>query len=493
MPDEPDLLSHVKPLADPVRVITLLMVAGSVIVGITASILYARVFGIYGVLMGLPAAGVGISLALLIGPVGKPNAIYLRAFRTDRSTAKLRAELAAILGPAYRLSGIRPPHKKTSVFLRFLVPGLVALNYAGSKFMELEAGDDWMARLWKTYQTTRLVFIDVRDLTLHVHNEIQMTIATMGVERCIFVIGPAKTVEEWRATIAAIVGPQFNAANFHLLDTSQEHMRSRQMQADLKSILLAVPAGVPGQTSRGRQFVLEHVSPELLQQSGRISILSVLSAIAALALSAGVGIFAGRHQPLLLAPFIILGLVVTAGAMLRAVGRIRRLARAGHTGAALKVSLLLAVACLPFLISVFSLTIAIPALEKSKQAAYAAGAVNSLRTIMTAEISYATEYPQNGYACQLSELGGNPQAGPPSPEAAQLIDEVLASGKKSGYTFAISSCTRAAGSDSQPVSGFKATAVPDEPQHNRGFCADQSGEISADPNGGTNCTVPLEY
>ena len=492
MPDEPDPLSHVKPLADPVRVITLLMVAGSVIVGIIASILYARDFGIYGVLMGLPTAGVGISYALLIGPVGKPNAIYLRAFRTDRSTAKLRAELAAILGPGYRLSGIRPPQKKTSVFLRFLVPGLVALNYAGSKFMELEAGDDWMARLWKTYQTTRLVFIDVRDITLHVHNEIQMTISTMGVERCISVVGPGKTIAEWRAMIAAIAAPGYETAKFHLLDTSEERMRSRQMQADLNSILLAVPPGVPGQTNRGRQFVIEHVPPGLLKTTGRISILSVVSAIAALALSVGVGIVAGLHQPLLLAPFIILGLVVTARAMLRAVGRIRRLARAGHTGAALKVSLLLMVACLPFLVSVFSLAIAIPALEKAKRRANETAAIMSLRTITTAEIMYATEYPQNGYACQLSELGGNPQAGAPSPEAAQLIDGVLASGKKYGYTFAISNCTRAAGTGSQPASGFEATAVPDQPQQDRGFCVDQSEAILADPNGGTNCTVPIE-
>jgi hypothetical protein len=61
MPDEPDLLVHVKPLADPVRVITILMVVGSVVAGIIASVLYAQQFGIYGVLLGMPMAGVGIS------------------------------------------------------------------------------------------------------------------------------------------------------------------------------------------------------------------------------------------------------------------------------------------------------------------------------------------------------------------------------------------------------------------------------------------------
>ncbi len=492
MPDESDLLSQVKPLADPVRLITLLMMAGSVIVGIVASILYARVYGIYGVLMGLPMAGVGISYALLIGPIGKPNAIYLRAFRTDRSTAKLRAELAAILGPGYRLSGIRPPKKKTSVFLRFLVPGLVALNYAGSKFMELEAGDDWMARLWKTYQTTRLVFIDVRDVTIHVHNEIQMTISTMGAERCISVVGPGKTIQEWRATIAAIAGPGYETAKFHLLDASEESIRTRRMQVDLKAILETLPAGVSGQTDRGRQFVLEHVPADLLKQSGRISTMSVLSAIAALALSLGVGFFAGAHHPFLLTPFIILGLVITARAMLRAVGRIRRLARAGHRGAAMRVGLLLVVACMPFVISVFSLAIAIPALERSKRHAEEISAIVSLRSLEQAEIMYAATYPESGYVCQLSQLGGNAQAGSPTSDAAQLIDGVLASGKKSGYTFAVSKCAKATGKGSQAITDFQVTAVPDDPKGHRGFCMDSSGVMMADPSGGTDCTVPVD-
>jgi type IV pilus assembly protein PilA len=493
MPDEPDLLVHVKPLADPVRVITILMVVGSVIAGVIASVLYAQQFGIYGVLLGLPMAGVGISYALLIGPIGKPNAIYLRAFRTDRSTAKLRAELAAVLGPGYRLSGIRTPQKKTSVFLRFLVPGLVALNYAGSKFMELEAGDDWMARLWKTYQTTRLVFIDVRDVTIHVHNEIQMTIATMGAERCISIVGPGKTIEEWRALIAAIVGPEYETAKFNLLDASDERMRSREMQADLKTIVAGLPPGVPGQTDRGRQFVLQHVPADLLKKSGQFSVMSVASAIAAVALSVGVSTFAGLHhrQPYLLTPLIILGMVVTVRAMLRSVGRIRRLARAGHSGAAWRVGMLLAVACLPFVVSVFSLAIAIPALERSKRAANEVGAMASLRAIETAEIMYATTYPEQGYACQLSQLGGNAQAGAPT-AAAQLIQDDLAAGKKFGYTFAISKCSGAAGGGSQPATEFQVTAVPDDPIHTRGLCVDQSGEIMADPKGGTNCTVPME-
>jgi hypothetical protein len=245
MPEESDLLAKTKPLADPLRIITILMVVAAVVIPVVS----------------LPTSGIWtalrmscslLSFALLIAPSGKPNAIYLRAFRTDKSTAKLRAELAAILGPGFRLSGIRPPREKTSMFIRFLVPGLVAMRYAGSKVMELEAGDDWMARLWKTYQTTRLVLIDVRDVTVHVHQEIQMTLQTVGPSRCVFLIGQEKTQSEWRQLLAEIVGPETNPAQLQLLDVSPEHVSSRQMDSDLKDIVNRLPEGVPGELERGR-------------------------------------------------------------------------------------------------------------------------------------------------------------------------------------------------------------------------------------------------
>jgi hypothetical protein len=232
MPAEPDPLSLTKPLADPGRLTARLMAgAGGVLVllGVVFAIMNTALVGPAAAISALailaPAAGL-LGVGLLAHPSGKPNAIYLRAFRTDRATTRLRVELAAILGPGYRLSGIRPPKKKTSLFFRFLVPGLVALRYAGSKFMELEAGDDWMARLWKTYQQTRLVFIDCRDLTTHVHLEIQMTLQTMGVERCLFIVDPHKPDEEWRRIIVAVAGPESQDVPFRLIHGDPESIRS---------------------------------------------------------------------------------------------------------------------------------------------------------------------------------------------------------------------------------------------------------------------------
>lgn len=497
IPAEPDPLSRTKPLADPGRLIARLMAAAggvlvllSVVLAIVNTALFGTVAAIVALAVLLPAAGL-LGVGLLALPSGKPNAIFLRAFRTDRGTARLRVELAAVLGPDYRLSGIRPPKKKLSLFLRFLMPGLVALRYAGSKFMELEAGDDWMARLWKTYQQTRLVFIDCRDLTTHVHLEIQMTLQTMGVERCLFIVDPRKPDEEWRRVIAAVAGPESQAVPFRLLHGDPESLSSGRTASELKANLDALPEGVPGATDRGRQFILAHVTEEQLKKSRRASPIALLGAVAGLALGLCVGLLPRIPEVVVLVPITLLGLLVIAAAIVRAIMRIMRLARVGHRAAARRSSFMLATAVFPFFVSVAILMIiAIPSFLQARRQADEASAVASLRTIVTAEVMYESTYPANGYACRLSELGGNVQAGEPTPQAAQLIDDLLASGKKSGYTFTIPHCTQVTVNGDQTSTGFQITAVPDHPHqgHPLGFCTDETGVILADPNGGTNCT-----
>jgi len=79
--------------------------------------------------------------------------------------------------------------------------------------------------------------------------------------------------------------------------------------------------------------------------------------------------------------------------------------------------------------------IAIPNLLRSRIAANQASAVGSLRTINTAEITYASTY-NSGYSAALINLQPPGTGTNPSATAAGLIDSVLASGSKSGYTFA---------------------------------------------------------
>ncbi len=81
--------------------------------------------------------------------------------------------------------------------------------------------------------------------------------------------------------------------------------------------------------------------------------------------------------------------------------------------------------------------IAIPNLLRSRIAANQASAVGSLRTLNTAEITYASTY-NAGYTVTLAYLGPSTTTQPTS-TAAGLIDSVLSTGVKSGYSFIYSS------------------------------------------------------
>ncbi|MBI4167253.1 MAG: prepilin-type N-terminal cleavage/methylation domain-containing protein [Acidobacteria bacterium] len=77
--------------------------------------------------------------------------------------------------------------------------------------------------------------------------------------------------------------------------------------------------------------------------------------------------------------------------------------------------------------------IAIPNLLRSRIAANQASAIGSIRVINTAEVTYSSSFG-TGFSSTLLQLGP-PASGPVSASAAGLIDSVLASGTKSGYTF----------------------------------------------------------
>jgi type IV pilus assembly protein PilA len=121
-------------------------------------------------------------------------------------------------------------------------------------------------------------------------------------------------------------------------------------------------------------------------------------------------------------------------------------------------------------------------------------AMKSIQTIVQAELLYSEAYPSRGYACSLRALGGDPSAGQPSAEAAQLLPTDLASGPTSGYIFTLSNCAKVSLHGTDRVTGYTVTAVPVTPGKtgHRGFCSDESGVIKYDPTGGTNCIQPLE-
>jgi type IV pilus assembly protein PilA len=116
--------------------------------------------------------------------------------------------------------------------------------------------------------------------------------------------------------------------------------------------------------------------------------------------------------------------------------------------------------------------IAIPNLLRSRMDANEASAVGSLRTINTAEVTYSTTYPSIGFAA-LTSLGGTAPCTNATSTGACLLDDVLTSGVKSGYTFV----TTAGGGT--PAVTYTSNASPSVPQQSgtRYFFSDQSGVI----------------
>ena len=137
--------------------------------------------------------------------------------------------------------------------------------------------------------------------------------------------------------------------------------------------------------------------------------------------------------------------------------------------------------------------IAIPNLMRARMSANESSAAGSIRTINTAEVSYATNYPTVGFSA-LTNLGGTGSPCAPTSAAACLIDNFLATSAsaapgKDGYTFTVSVAN----------SGATYTALADPVSINqtgtRSFCSDQSGVIYF-KQGATGCApgtdVPLQ-
>ena len=139
--------------------------------------------------------------------------------------------------------------------------------------------------------------------------------------------------------------------------------------------------------------------------------------------------------------------------------------------------------------------IAIPNLLRSRIAANESSAVGSIRTLNTAEVTYASTYPDLGFTCTLASLGPTADAtAVPTSTSAGLIDSVLASGAKSGYTLTLLNCT------GTPIVTYSSRATPQTNGGVRGFCSDQSGVIrytadgiatACDPTDATNAK-PLQ-
>ncbi len=94
--------------------------------------------------------------------------------------------------------------------------------------------------------------------------------------------------------------------------------------------------------------------------------------------------------------------------------------------------------------------IAIPNLLRARIAANQASAVGSLRTISTSEVTFASTY-NDGFAVHLVTLSAAAGTTTATCTSAALIDELLGSGIKSGYTFVYVPGANASGTGTVPA------------------------------------------
>ncbi|MGA8144397.1 MAG: DUF4190 domain-containing protein [Candidatus Acidiferrales bacterium] len=145
----------------------------------------------------------------------------------------------------------------------------------------------------------------------------------------------------------------------------------------------------------------------------------------------------------------------------------------------------LGVAFIPIILIVAA--IAIPNLLRAKTAANEASAVGSLRTIVTADVTYSSEFG-NGFATSLEQLDGS-GSGAGTCEHAGLVDSTLASGQRHGYIFTYSarpsSDPPAKGCAEPGASGFTVNADPVTRGTTgmRSFYTDETGVIRVERSG----------
>jgi prepilin-type N-terminal cleavage/methylation domain-containing protein len=122
--------------------------------------------------------------------------------------------------------------------------------------------------------------------------------------------------------------------------------------------------------------------------------------------------------------------------------------------------------------------IAIPNLMRARMSAHESSAAASIRTISTAEVSYASTFPTVGYTA-LGSLGGATPC-TPSITTGCFVDSVLSSGTKEGYNFTVTPGGASGGINTSYTS--LASPVALNGSGSRSFCGDQSGVIYFNPN-----------
>ena len=167
----------------------------------------------------------------------------------------------------------------------------------------------------------------------------------------------------------------------------------------------------------------------------------------------------------------IVGIVISAVALKKIKRHPLQYGGQGMAVGGLVLNIVSAVALIPILLIA---AIAIPNLLAARRAANEGSAINALRNIHTAEMSYQATVGRGSFGT-MADL-----------ERQNLITGQVASGTRSGYKFTIDSSLK----DFEGRPGFAAVAVPtDYPSTGkRSFFIDESGVIRGEDNHGLEAT-----
>ncbi|HZU21419.1 MAG TPA: prepilin-type N-terminal cleavage/methylation domain-containing protein [Terriglobales bacterium] len=132
---------------------------------------------------------------------------------------------------------------------------------------------------------------------------------------------------------------------------------------------------------------------------------------------------------------------------------------------------------------------ALPQFKQHTIQVHEASALATIDLIRKEQILYQSRYPSKGFACSLQALGPPPQGQPSSDTAAGVVDSVVASGSKDGYTFTIQDCVTQP--NTQTIVSYEVVAVPAlvGSTGNNAFCSDESGPTKVDHSGNGQACV----
>jgi hypothetical protein len=125
----------------------------------------------------------------------------------------------------------------------------------------------------------------------------------------------------------------------------------------------------------------------------------------------------------------------------------------------------------------------IPRLQNRQIPAHEASVLAGINAIHEAEMVFAKTHPDQGFTPELATLASTDSDG-----GEPIIDNNLAGGRKSGYTFTYTAGEKSNGA----IRSYNITAVPVQVGKTgwRRFYSDESGEIHYNASGSANASSP---